>query len=271
MKLGIALGGGGARGLAHVAMLDVLDELGIVPHAMSGTSIGAIVGALYASGRTAGEIRARVDELISLPQSLKDIVESRQLPGFLELIGLDVGRASVFKVDKFVAALSAEIGVSDFEDLPIRLKVVAADFWARREVVFDRGPIAPAVSASFAIAGLFKPVVVAGQVLVDGGCVNPVPYDLLFDECDVVVAVDVLGQRYPKKDLVPSLSESVFNSFQIAEKTIVNEKVKARPPTIYVEPDARDIRVLDFHKAAEIYEQAKPARDVLRRELQARL
>ena len=147
--------------------------------------------------------------------------------------------------------------------------VVAADFWARKEVVFDSGPIIPAVAASFALPGIFRPVVLDGRVLVDGGSVNPVPYDLLFDECDIVVAIDVMGTRTPDEDLLPSYSETLFNTFQIAEETILNEKMKARPPSIYIEPEIEDVRVLEFHKADQIYEQTRPARDRLRRELEA--
>ena len=260
-KVGIALGGGGARGLAHISMLQVLESLDVRPVAIAGTSIGAILGALYASGRSASDLRELVRALVEMPQSFKEVVGARKLPGVLEFIGLDVGKSGVLGVDKFLGALQAELGVSSFEELQIPLTVVAADFWARREVVFDQGPLAPAVAASFAIPGVFKPVRMGDRVLIDGGCVNPVPYDLLPSECDIVVAVDVLGQRVPSEDLVPTVTESVFNAFQIAEKTILGEKMKANPPTIYVEPEAREVRVLDFLKANQIYDQAEPARE----------
>lgn len=259
-RIGIALGGGGARGLAHIPMLEALEGVGVRPVAVAGTSIGAILGALYASGKTTADLRALVRELVDMPQTFKEVVESRRLPGVLEFIGLDLGKSGVFAVDKFLDALQAELGVSTFEELDLPLTVVAADFWARKEVVFDRGPIAPAVAASFAIPGVFKPVRVDDRVLIDGGCVNPVPYDLLPEDCDIVIAIDVLGQRVPGDDPVPSVTESIFNAFQIAEKTIVGEKIKANPPTIYVEPAASGVRVLDFHKADEIYAQAEPSR-----------
>ncbi len=268
-KIGMALGGGGAKGLAHISMLEVLDELGIRPHMISGTSIGAIMGALYASGLSAREMREGIDELTASPGSIKEFIDARQLPAWIEFIGVDLGRGSLLKVDRFLTELEKVIGVSTFEELPIALKVVASDFWARKEVVFESGPIIPAVAASFALPGIFRPVVLDGRVLVDGGSVNPLPYDLLLDECDIVVAIDVTGTRTPKEDLLPSYSETMFNTFQIAEKTILNEKMKARPPSIYIEPEIEDVRVLEFHKADQIHEQSRPARDRLRRELEA--
>jgi NTE family protein len=263
-KIGMALGGGGAKGLAHISMLEVLDELGIRPHMISGTSIGAIMGALYASGLSAREMREGIDELTASPGSIKEFIDARQLPAWIEFIGVDLGRGSLLKVDRFLTELEKVIGVSTFEELPM-----AADFWARQEVVFESGPIIPAVAASFALPGIFRPVVLDGRVLVDGGSVNPLPYDLLLDECDIVVAIDVIGTRTPKEDLLPSYSETMFNTFQIAEKTILNEKMKARPPSIYIEPEIEDVRVLEFHKADQIHEQSRPARDRLRRELEA--
>jgi NTE family protein len=109
------------------------------------------------------------------------------------------------------------------------------------------------------------------QVLVDGGSVNPVPYDLLQAECDIVIAVDVLGERRPGEELLPSYTETIFNTFQISEQTIVNEKIKASPPSIYVEPGVENVKVLEFHKAPEIYEQARPAAEQMRKELTALL
>jgi NTE family protein len=268
-KVGIALGGGGAKGLAHIPMLEVLDDVGVRPHKISGTSIGAIMGVLYASGLSARDMRMGIEELTSVPLSLKEVVRAKQLPGWLDVIGVEIGRSSLLKVDKFLTGLEKVISVTTFEELQIPLKVVASDFWAREAVVFESGPIIPAVAASFALPGIFKPVVQGGRVLVDGGSVNPLPYDLLQEHCDIVIAIDVMGKREPRENLLPSYTECVFNTFQIAEKTILNEKMNSQPPSIYVEPDIKDVRVLEFHKANHIYDQAAPAQQQLRRELKA--
>lgn len=259
-RVGLALGGGGAKGLAHIPMLQTLDRAGVKPWRIAGTSIGAIMATLYAAGRSGDEIRAGISELVALPRSLQQVFESKQLFAWLDYLDLDIRRGSVLQVDRFLDDLEEAIGVHRFEDLPIPLKVVAADFWKREEVVFDRGPIKEAVAASFAIPGIFRPVVRGDQVLVDGGSVNPLPYDLLQDECDLVIAIDVMGQRSPEEDLLPSYSETLFNTFQIAEKSILREKFKRRPPDVYVEVKVQGVRVLDFHKAEAVFRQAEPAR-----------
>ena len=266
-SVGIALGGGGAKGLAHVAMLQVLEDLGIVPSMISGTSMGAIIGALYAAGVKPQDMAEGIQELTSMPGSLREAIQAKQLFGWLDYIGLEVGRNSLLKVDKFLVDMERLMGVSDFGELKIPLKVVAADFWARRQVVFDTGPIIPAVSASFALPGLFKPVVLDGRVLIDGGSVNPVPYDLLLDNCDIVIAIDVSGRRAPDGELLPSYVDTIFNTFQIAATTIVNEKRRNAPPNILVQPDIKDVRALEFYKFDKIDEQARPAAAELRREL----
>jgi NTE family protein len=270
-SVGIALGGGGAKGLAHIPMLEALEDLGIRPDRIAGTSIGAIMGVLYAAGISAQDMREGIGELTASPSSFKEALQAKHLPGWLDVIGLEVGQNSLLKVDKFLTNLQKVIGVSSFEELQIPLKVVAADFWARKAMVFESGPVIPAIAASFALPGIFKPVVQDGRVFVDGGSVNPLPYDLLQEDCDIVIAIDVMGKREPKEDLLPSYTESIFNTFQIAEKTILNEKMRARPPTIYIDLEIRDVRVLEFHKANNIYDQTVPAQQRLKEELRAAL
>lgn len=268
-KIGLALGGGGARGLAHILMLQTLDKLGVRLQAIAGTSIGAIIGLLYASGRTGDQIYEGITDLVATPKSLQEIFETKQIFAWLEYFDLNIGRGSVLQVDKFLSDLESRIGVSTFEELSIPLKIVATDFWAREEVVFDSGPVIPAVAASFALPGIFKPVVRDQQVLIDGGSVNPLPYDLLQEECDFIIAIDVLGQRSPSDDLLPSYLESLFNAFQIMEKTIIREKFRRRPPDVYIEVDVQDVAMLEFHKVDEILAQAEPARAELEAALSA--
>ena len=230
------------------------------PVAIAGTSIGAIMGTLYAAGASGDDIFEGITELVATPKSLQELFEAKQVFAWLEYFDLDIGRGSLFQIDKFLDEMEEVIGVSRFEELPIPLKVVATDFWAREEVVLDSGPIIPAVAASFALPGVFKPVLQGEQVLIDGGSVNPVPYDLLQEDCDFIIAIDVMGQRRPDGDLLPSYSESLFNSFQIAEKSIVREKFRRQPPDLYIEVEVEDVAVLDFHKVDEILEQAESAR-----------
>jgi NTE family protein len=266
-KIGVALGGGGARGLAHIVMLGVLDDFGIKPHAMAGTSIGAVIGVLYAGGLSAAQIREEIKNLTALPESFEKAFKEKRLFGWLDFIDLEFGRSSMLKIDKFLDQVEEAIGVSRLEDLTIPLKVVATDFWGHNEVVLDSGPIEEAVAASFAIPGIFKPIVKNGRVLVDGGMVNPVPYDLLQDDCDIVIAIDVITPRRRKGKLIPSYTDTIFSTFQIAEKTIVRQKMRHRPPTIYIEPQIDDVLALEFHKASKIYAQSETARRQLEKAL----
>lgn len=239
-------------------MLQALDEMGAEISAIAGTSIGAIIGTAYASGKSGTEIRSSLDELLKTPRSFDDLMQSGRLFGWLDLLSLEFGKSHILEADTFIEGMADYVGVDNFEDLTIPMQVVAADFWDRHEVVFDSGPIVPAVSASFCLPGVFEPVVIDGKVLVDGGCVNPVPFDLLRDKCDVVVAIDVLGKRVPDDDLMPSYSEALFNTFQIAEASIAREKMRRSPADIYIEPAIQNVRVLEFHKTDQIYEQSQP-------------
>jgi NTE family protein len=94
-----------------------------------------------------------------------------------------------------------------------------------------------------------------------------VPYDLLIDHCDIVIAVDVMSKREPGEDLIPSFTETVFNGLQIAERSILQQKFKLQQPDIFVDMEIHGVRVLDFHKSSLVYEQATPAVEFIRREL----
>lgn len=268
-RIGLALGGGGAKGLAHILMLEVLDELNIRPYQIAGTSIGAVMGALYASGMTGQGIRHLIERLtVARGESWLSALFEKDIGRWWGMIELQLGRGGLLDTGPFAAFLQETLGVSRFKDLQIPLKVVAADFWSRKQVVFEKGQLLPAIQASIAIPGLFSPVHIKGQVLVDGGLVNPVPYDLLFDDCDVVIAIDVLGNRTPATvDNGPGYFETTFNTYQIMQASIIQEKIRNRPPHIYIHPDLENIRVLDFNRVNEIYTQAIPARDELRHSL----
>jgi NTE family protein len=266
--VGLALGGGGAKGLAHVAVLEAFDRIGVVPSVISGTSIGAIIGAMYAAGMKGKELAEGIDSLLEMPGSIEEALNAKRLFGWLELLSFDINRSHFFEAEALMSELSEMMKVSDFDELKIPLKIVAADFWNREEVVFESGPIIPALSASFCLPGIFKPVELDGRILVDGGAVNPVPFDLIRDEVDIVVAVDVLGRRVPGEEKIPSYSEALFNTFQIAEKTIANQKAKTHPPDIYLEPEIDNVKVFEFHKSGQIYEESKPAIDQMLRQLE---
>jgi NTE family protein len=272
MRIGLALGGGGAKGLAHIPILETLDAMGIRPAAIAGTSIGAILGALYASGMSGARMRQEIDEVLFSESekgegALFDLSKGFRL--LLDLVDIEVGSGGFIHGEKFVKRLYEDVRARSFEELQIPLKVVATEFWSRRQVVFESGELLRAVRASMSLPVLFAPVVIGDEVLMDGGTVNPVPYDLLLDECDVTIAVDVAGRRSASPDSpIPSLSETIFNTIQIMSKAILDEKLRRRPPDLLLRPDVVDIQVLEFDKAPEIYAQAGPACGELREGLE---
>ncbi len=272
VRLGIALGGGGAKGLAHVLMLEALDELGLRPICVAGTSIGAVIGVLYCSGKSGREIRESVLRMAPFDENSAPDVKTNKHPfKWLEFIAPQFDGTGLFKAERFVSRLFESIQATSFNQLAIPLRVVTADFWSREEVILDEGPLQPAIQASMSLPGLLSPVVFEGRVLVDGGAVNPVPFDLLPADCTLTAAVDVIGQRGHMRAEPPSLSEAIFNTFQIMEKSIVRAKLRAAPPDIYIEVEALDVRVLEFHKSQEIIAQAMPAKDRFKREVEMRL
>lgn len=267
MKVGIALGGGGAKGLAHIPMLEVIDEFGLEVHQICGTSIGAVIGVLYASGYTALEIREIVNHMSFLEgESLLYAIKQKQVLRWFEYINVDWSGKALLKADAFLSDLMIDVKGKRFEELKIPLKVVAADFWKRSQVVLDSGEIKKAIHASMALPGIFVPPVINGQVLIDGGTVNPVPFDLL-DDCDVKIAINVMGNRTESAQLIPSFGEAVFNSLQILQATILKQKLKDSPPDILVAPNIVDIQMLEFYKAEEIFNQSERAKEELRWQL----
>jgi len=267
-RLGLALGGGGAKGLAHIPMLEALDELGIRPHRIAGTSIGAVIGALYAAGKTGKEIRALVEQfLISDKDAARDWFPLPRSLRWLDFLDPTLKEGGLLDSDDFVRYLGETITARRFRDLEIPLRVMAADLWSGEPVVLDSGELLPAVQASMALPGVFPPVRLDGRELVDGGVADPLPYDLLARDCDLIVAIDVSGDRKPVDGEEMSFLGVLFHSFQIMSRNILAEKLKARQPDIYIRPEIDNVRVLEFYKAKQVFADAAPARLELTRAL----
>ena len=267
-RIGLALGGGGARGLAHIVMLEAFDELGVRPHRLAGTSVGAIVAAAYASGQSGRDIRARFARMLLAPgDSFWQTLGRRDLRRWFGVAQFNLGRGALMKGDSLRQLLLEEQLAADFASLVIPLKLVAADYWNWGQVVLDRGDLPLAVQASVAVPGIFQPVPLGGRVLVDGGAVNPVPYDLWDDETDIRIGIDVLGQRGAGRNEVPGLFEAVFNTVQIMENSILSAKLRHDPPDLLIRPQIEGVRMFEFYKADAIYRSAGRAKDQLKRQL----
>jgi NTE family protein len=271
LKIGLALGGGGARGLAHIQVLETLDELGIRPYRVAGTSIGAVVGALYTSGLSGREIR----ELVHLwqtprPEKRHGILDRRDLRRWAALLDPSFDRSGLFKGEKIIRFLSDFVKCTTFEELKIPLYVTAADYGDASEVVLKSGDLLSAVRASMAIPGVFTPVERDGHLLLDGGVVNPLPYNLLQDECDLVIAMDVSGTRHVDEKHRPAFFDTVIGGFEIMEAAMIRTQLQSNPPDIYLKPDIRNVGLFEFNKTEQIFHQSAAIKDELRRRLQFR-
>lgn len=268
LKIGLALGGGGVRGLAHISVLEALDELGIKPSIVAGSSMGAMVGAIYASGIPGKRIRERFENhLILKDDTWRDVIEKRSdLLKWVTAFSADFSRGGLIKTERFFKYLFSEIKKNSFEELEIPLLVIATDYWKSEEVVFDSGPLLPAIQASIAVPGVFAPVSIGEKVLVDGSVVNLVPYDHLLDRADITIAVNVIGTR-SRSDQVPNAIESVLGTFDILQTAVLAEKMRHRKPDVYVYPDISDVRLFEFNKIADVFRQAAPAVETMKMQL----
>jgi NTE family protein len=269
--VGIALGGGGARGFGHILALEALDELGIAPIAISGASIGAILGAAYAAGMGAKEIRAYVQQVLRNRGEVMGKLLRARVGRFADLVFRGRGNPVLLDGEICLDLFWPEAVPDFFEELAIPLHVVATDFYNRCEIVLTEGALGPAVAGSMALPGLMKPVEAGGRVLIDGGAVNPLPYDVLFDHADVVIAVDVTFGGRSRQRRIPTPFESMFGAAQIMQGAITAQKLKMRPPDILVRPPVEQFGVLEFLRVGQILRAAEGVKDELKRKLTARL
>ena len=268
--IGLALGGGAARGLAHVLMLEALDEMGLKPVAMAGTSMGAIVGASYAAGLSAAEIRAHFEQLFDSRSGPFKRLQERW-PGSLFKLWNPLTPALVDGEALFQIMLPDGVPET-FEQLKVPLSIVATDFYSQDQVVLTSGRLIPAVAASSALPALITPVEIDGRVLIDGGYVNPTPFDLLRAKAAITIGVDVTGATGRRAGTrLPNSMETWVGAMQITFRTVVREKLRNQAPDIMIRPSVGGYGALDFYKFREILAAAEPAKDELKRALEDRL
>ncbi|MEL6817230.1 MAG: patatin-like phospholipase family protein [Pseudomonadota bacterium] len=264
----LALGGGGARGFSHIHILEALDELGVRPSIIAGSSIGSLMGAAYASGMSGRELHEYTLALVgnrkevlakfwqTRPAKFSDIVDG----GF---------RFGQFNVEKIVKAFMPETFKDTFEELDIPLLVSATDFYGHQCSFFDSGDLYSAVGASSAIPAVFKPVTRDGRVYIDGGIFNPVPYDVLVGKADIVVGVDVIGAPIGNPSATPTAIESLYGSSQLMMQSMMQLKLAQSPPDVFVRPPVSSFRVMDFFKAKMILEATRSVKDDFKYKLEA--
>lgn len=292
-KIGLTLGGGGARGICHIEFIKVLDDMNLKPSVISGTSIGAIIGAFYASGLTGKEINDILDTIdISNKKIDKDIsaskTEGSKIEKFVDDKITDIKEyykkfenihkmidISFFKNTSFIYGKGVEkffndnLPVKTFEELKIPLKIVATDYWEQKQVIFDSGDLISAIRASMSIPAVFEPVINDDMVLIDGGITNNLPYDIIQDECDITVAIDVSGNvSIPNKVKAPNLFDNIMNSFTILQDSILKYQMKIKTPDIYIKPELIDVGILDFHKANLILKSVENDVNILKNALE---
>ncbi len=234
-KVGLALGGGGARGFAHVGVLKVLEAEGIPIDVIAGTSMGGLIGSLYASGMSARELET----------------ESRRMTRTRQLVSLadaSLARRGLFKGERIVEYLRERLGARTFSDLRIPAAVVAVDLNDRCQVILDRGSVAEAVRATIAVPGVFVPVLSGSQVLVDGGVLNNVPADVVRAKgAERVIAVGCHGAgetdafpRFGDHPLLPNAFADTVDILYRSLDTMVSEiarlKLAAAAPDVMILP-----------------------------------
>ncbi len=266
--IGLALGAGGARGLAHVATLEALDELGVVPVAIAGTSMGAILGAAYASGLSGKDIRQHILDITRDKTDVMAKLLRARVGRITDLFTRGLSNPVLLDGEIFLQQFWPKSVPQTFEALKIPFTAVATDFLTHSEAAFKSGPLRAAVAGSMAIPGMIKPVPHQHQVLIDGGTVNPLPFDLV--KADFVIAVDVTGGPIVTRAKPPEGFEVVIGAAQIMQTAITREKLKNAGPDLLLRADIDHFNALDFFRARDIFKSAEPLKDEVKRALEQR-
>lgn len=227
-KLGLALGSGGSRGVAHVGFLQALEEAGITPSYISGCSMGAVVGGCFAAGMTAAE--------------MKDIVLSLKAGDLVDVTPAFIKKKSLFRGKKMTDLIAKYLGDVKIEELKIPFRCVATDLYSGEIYVFGEGSLAKAVQASSTIPGVFPPVEHEGRYLVDGGCLCRVPVREVKElGAEAVVAVDVLANASEPVDKIDNILNLFLRVFDVMDSrlTDANRLLAGEDCDLYLRPEIK--------------------------------
>lgn len=256
--IALVLSGGGARGLAHIGVIRELEKEGFNIKSITGTSMGALIGGLYAMGRL---------------KDFEDWVIQQKSYGFIRLLDISFRRNGFLKGEKILHKLRQEIPGMNIEDLPIPYCCVATDMWSQKSVVLNEGMIYEAIRASIAIPSVFTPVRKGDMLLVDGGVLNNIPVDFAIKTKpdDKILAVDV-NARIPLKDTVNAVNKKSLSMFRLSNQvislmteTLGNLRLQGNPPDILIQISRHSCELYEFYKAKEQIELGrKCAREQLK-------
>ncbi|MCO5733191.1 patatin-like phospholipase family protein [Rhizobium sp. SSA_523] len=264
-RVALALGGGGARGIAHIAIIEALDEMGIRPVAIAGSSIGAIFGAGMAAGMTGAEMRAFSIETLGNRAAVLNRLWSLGPGSMRDTVG--GFRLGHFNLERILTAFLPQQVPQTFEDLQIPLKIAVTDYYGQSEAILEEGELRLAIAASAAIPGLFMPVRINGRIMVDGGIFNPIPYEHVADGADIVIGVDVVGGPEGDGTHPPNRIESMFGASQLMMQACIALKLKLHSPQLFLRPPVSRFGVMDFLKVREILAETEGVKEELKRSL----
>ena len=245
-KIGLALSGGGAKGFAHLGVFKLLEESGLKPEIISGTSAGSLMGVLFADGYSAEEI--------------KNMFIGRE---FSEFAQLQIPKSGLFNYDRFQDFLRRHLRTKRIEDLPIPTVIVATDLDHGCSHEFRSGPIVEAVTASCCMPIVFSPVLIAGIHYVDGGLFRNFPVSTIRDECEYVIGVNVsplIPQRY-KQTLLHIAQRTyhyVFKANAIEDRELCDILIEAKEVGLYKTFDLENINLISeigYEAAVEAFQK----------------
>ncbi len=247
-RLGLVLGSGGARGLAHIGVLKVLEEAGVQIHCVVGASAGAMIGGLYSAGISAEKMEEMFGSF-----SRADI--ARMLLPTMAQGGITDGR-------RIEGMMKPHISGRKIEDLSLKFACVAADLSTGEKVIFKKGDLMTAIRASIAIPGLITPVIRDDRILVDGGVVDPLPIGLAFELGATSVIVVQVGRRYSEGDernstsdendiSMPSARDVLLSALSIYDYRLSELSIEIASDYTLVRPLLPGIEILDFHKGRQ--------------------
>jgi NTE family protein len=282
LKIGLALGGGAARGWSHIGVMRVLEREGIVPDVIAGSSVGAVVGGCYAAGK-----------LYELEEFAKSLTKRR----VMGLLDFHITGSGLIAGDRLRRLLEHDLADLRIEKLPMRFATIATELGTGHEIWITRGPLVEALRASYALPGVFDPVKLGGRWLMDGAIVNPIPVttaralgaDLVIcvnlngdirvrgtviqshsaelEAADEIVEaateerrrwsfnpLDAAGRLRPRRSDAPGIASVMVDAFNITQDRIARSRLAGDPPDVMIAPKLAPVGLFEFHRAAECIE-----------------